>query len=38
MKIRINRALLTFILINELRGLAMIAPALLATLKFHHRH
>jgi hypothetical protein len=27
---------LTVILLNELRGLAMVAPVLIATLKLHH--
>lgn len=36
MRLRLSRTVLTFILLNEIRGLAMIAPALLATLKLHH--
>jgi hypothetical protein len=36
MKLRLNRTVLTFIVLNELRGLAMVAPALVATLKLHH--
>lgn len=35
MKLRLSRTVLTFIVLNELRGLAMIAPALVATLKLH---
>ncbi len=36
MKLRLNRTIVTFIVLNELRGLAMIAPALVAALKLHH--
>jgi hypothetical protein len=36
MKLRLSRTVLTFIVLNELRGLAMVAPALVATLKLHH--
>jgi hypothetical protein len=36
MKIRLSRTIITFILLNELRGALMIAPALIATLKLHH--
>ena len=36
MKLRLSRSVLTFLVLNELRGLAMIAPALIATLKLHH--
>jgi hypothetical protein len=35
-KFRLSRTVVTFIVLNELRGLAMIAPALIATLKLHH--
>ena len=37
MKFRLSRTVLWFILLNELRGLAMIAPALIAALKAHYR-
>jgi hypothetical protein len=36
MKLRLSRTVLTFIVLNELRGLAMVALALVATLKLHH--
>jgi hypothetical protein len=36
MKLRLSRTTLLLLLLNELRGLAMVAPALLATLKLHH--
>jgi hypothetical protein len=36
MKLRLSRTIVTFIVLNELRGLAMIAPALIASLKLHH--
>jgi hypothetical protein len=35
MKFRVSRATLLFVLLNEIRGLIMIAPALLAALKAH---
>jgi hypothetical protein len=36
MKMRLGRTALTFIVLNELRGFAMIAPLLWASLKLHH--
>ena len=35
MKLRLSRSLILLIVVNELRGLAMIAPALIASLKLH---
>ena len=36
MKLRLSRSLVLFLLLNELRGLAMIAPALFAALRLRH--
>jgi hypothetical protein len=36
MKMRLSRTIVAFIVLNELRGLAMITPALWASLKLHN--
>ena len=36
MKLRLSRTTLLLLLLSELRGLAMVAPALAATLRLHH--
>ena len=35
-KLRLSRTTLLFILANEIRGLAIMTPALIAALKAHH--
>jgi hypothetical protein len=35
MKFRVSRATLLLLLLNEVRGLIMVAPALVAALKAH---
>ena len=36
MRLGLNRTTLLLLVLNEIRGLAMISPALLAALKLHH--
>jgi hypothetical protein len=36
MKFHLRRTTVMLLVLNEIRGLAMIAPALVATLKLHH--
>jgi hypothetical protein len=36
MKLRLSRTVVTVLLLNEIRGFAMIAPMLWASLKLHH--
>jgi len=36
MKLRLTRATILFMVLNEIRGFIIVAPALFATLRAHH--